>query len=782
MSVRVRAILAALVCAAGLGAAGAAWFRHEVRGSLPQIDGTARLPGLGAAVRVERDGLGVPTIRAQSREDAVRALGYVHGQDRFFQMDLLRRSAAGELAALFGSPAVALDRAAVRHDFRSLAEQAWARAKPEQQRLLRAYAAGVNAGLSSLRVKPFEYLVLRARPEPWRPQDTFLVSYAMVRKLQDDTAGYQRALYDLRVLYGQEAVDFFSPLVGPGDAALDGSTAPLPAVPGAGVIDLRTGSDAAPAEAAGRRFHSEPYGSNAFAVAGRGGAPGLLANDMHLSLMLPNTWYRAVIDWPGHRLAGVTLPGTPAIIAGSNGHIAWGLTDGEAGTADLIAVETDTPGYYLGANDLEYPLRNHTATIRVNHGKDVTVSTPWTMWGPIVGHDPLRPTRLLAMHWTEDDPAATNLDLMDLDDAATVAEAIAVAHRSGVPVVNFVVADAEGRVGWTLAGRLPLRVGYSGTTRWPVSWKYGDRSWQGFLPPDEVPVVTGRPYVWSSNQRMLGGAALAKLGDNGYFSGARAGQVRDDLAALAARAAAPRPEDLLRIQLDDGARFLGWWRDRILELRTDDPLAAKRRDFYDAVADWGGAAATGSVGYRLVREYRDRVVQRVLGPIFQRCADLDADFDWSRLNYEPAVRALIAQQPSHLLDPRWTTWNQLLLAAVGDGARHVRGYTWGRRNTLRDVHPFSLTLPGFLTGWLNLPPVELPGDQDMPRVQEPAFGASERLVVAPGREAEGIFEMPGGESGHPLSPFYRAGTAAWERGDPSPFLPGAAEHALLLQP
>lgn len=243
-----------------------------------------------------------------------------------------------------------------------------------------------------------------------------------------------------------------------------------------------------------------------------------------------------------------------------------------------------------------------------------------------------------------------------------------------------------------------------------------------------------------------------------------------------------RPAEMLSVELDDRTVLLGWWHDLILRLRDDDPHAKEHAAFYTAVEHWGGAATVDSVGYRLVREFRSRVVGRVLDPIFQRCLDRDASFEWARFNYEPAVRALIEQQPSHLLGPSWLSWKQLLLSAVDDGARQVEGHTWGRRNTLRDVHPFSHALPAILTGWLNLPAVELPGDRDMPRVQAPDFGASERLVVAPGRENEGIFEMPGGQSGNPLSPYYRAGTQAWERGEPSPFLPGPAEHALLLHP
>ena len=154
-------------------AAGGLWWL--TRRSLPEIDGTAALPGLAAAVVVDRDGAGVPTIRGATRADVARGLGYVHAQDRFFQMDLLRRRSAGELAEIFGKEAVPVDRKARIHGFRALARQALVLLPPEQKALIDAYTAGVNAGLAALRARPFEYYVLRVRPQPWQAEDTLLV-------------------------------------------------------------------------------------------------------------------------------------------------------------------------------------------------------------------------------------------------------------------------------------------------------------------------------------------------------------------------------------------------------------------------------------------------------------------------------------------------------------------------------------------------------------------------------------------------------------------------------
>src|SRR4051794_33954237 len=165
--------------------AGGFWAYNQMRASLPRLDGERRIAGLAAPVEVERDELGVPTIRAANRLDAARALGFVHAQDRFFQMDLLRRQAAGEVAELVGAPVAKFDKIRRLHRFRSVALRALAQATPEQRALLDAYTAGVNAGLKSLGDKPFEYLLLRVQPQPWRPEDSFLAVYAMHCTLND---------------------------------------------------------------------------------------------------------------------------------------------------------------------------------------------------------------------------------------------------------------------------------------------------------------------------------------------------------------------------------------------------------------------------------------------------------------------------------------------------------------------------------------------------------------------------------------------------------------------
>ena len=798
---RLLAAAVALCAVLALGAAaGGLWLRARMIAGLPRLDGTSPLAGLAAPVRIARDALGVPTVEGSSRIDVARATGWLHAQDRFFQMDLLRRRGAGELAELFGKAALPLDRSARMHGFRRIAREVYARASPGQRAVVDAYAKGVNAGLAALGSKPWEYTVLRTEPRPWLPEDCALITFAMTLDLQDGTGRYVRTLWAIRDELGPASLAFFAPLSTPADAPMDASPGrPAPIPPPSEVDMRRSRSDggagmvraATPGSASWE--DGETPGSNNFAVSGDHSAGGsaIVANDMHLHLGVPNIWYRMSLAWPGHRETGVTLPGAPTLVAGSTGRIAWGYTNSNCGTGDIIIVDPSTsPDLYHGPKGSGLlPFERRVESIGVRGSKPVAMEYPWTVWGPIVGEGPNG--RLFAYHWTEDDPAATNFNILDLEDAPDALAAVGVAHRMGIPAQNFVVGDNAGRIAWTIAGLLPKRIGYDG--RLPVTWIYGDRSWDGYLAPGDVPAIVspGAGRLWTANNRTVGGRSLASLGDSGYDIAARASQIRDDLDALIGSGRPVRPRDLLAIQLDDRAVLMGSW--HLLLLQTLRPGAAplkpSRARLLQAIQNWEGRADVGSVSYRIVRAFRLAVAHRVFDPVFAPCVDKEADFNWSRLNYEEPLEAIIRARPANLLDPAFRSWDDLLGAAADDvyGSLERQGVdparaTWGRQNTAQIEHPLARILPRWAAFWLRMPADQLPGDSHMPRVQEPSTGASERFVVSPGREAEGIFHMPGGQSANPLSPYFRAGHESWVRGDPTPFLPGPTSHTLELLP
>ncbi|MFI4920830.1 MAG: penicillin acylase family protein [Gammaproteobacteria bacterium] len=761
-----------------------------LRGAAPRLDGQVALKGLSAPVTVTRDSLGVPSISGANRVDVARALGFLHAQDRFFQMDILRRVAAGELSDLVGSAALDVDKHDRLFRLRAVAQQVVAAATPEQRAMLEAYSAGVNAGLKALSTWPFEYAILFKRPRPWLPEDSVLVIYAMYFNLQHPTDRRESDLALMRDTLPAPLFRFLSASGTQWDAPVVGVPVETPPIPGADVLDLRkqaTANTLALRAGADDGFLQD-IGSNNWAVTAAHGANGhaLLTNDMHLGIRVPNTWYRAQLNYDGITLTGVTLPGVPAMVVGSNGHVAWGYTNSYGDWVDLVLlhVNPDDGDEYQTADGWRH-FEHHMEIIHVKGGDDVTLNVRDTQWGPVLdkGHN----GTLRAVHWIAADPQATNLELADMDRARNVTEAMAVANRAGLPEQNFMTADADGNIAWTIAGHIPVRSGFD--PQIPSYWDKPGTGWTAWLPPERYPRVVNpaNGRLWTANARVVDGAMLAAIGDGGYDLGARARQIRDDLMAKDKFA----PVDMLGIELDDRAVFMARWRSLLLRLLNPENLAAHPEwaEFRGYVEHWGEHAAVDSVGYRLVRAFRLDVEDAALTPLFSAAHEADTRFDYHGLSQlEGPLWALVSQQPPNLLNPRYKSWDGLLLDSVDrviaelslpDTGLATR--TWGERNTVRLRHPLSPALPSFLSRFLDMAPVQLPGDSNMPRVQGVDFGASERMVVEPGHEAEGIFEMPTGQSGWPLSPYYRNSEAAWEQGEATPFLPGKAEHTLVFQ-
>ena len=606
---------------------------------------------------------------------------------------------------------------------------------------------------------------------------------------------------------------FLAPVGTEWDAPIEGDPIPMPAVPGPEVVDLRR---AQPEAAVARALpSSEPgalaflgaplglgpagdddivRGSNNWAVAGthtvHGGA--LLANDMHLGISVPNTWYRLSLVFPGadgeRRVTGVTLPGAPFVVTGSNGHVAWGFTNSEGDWADLVLLEPDpgNPEAYLtpeGPRKLE----RETETIEVKGEKAETLVVESTIWGPVIDKDYAGRRRALA--WVALREGGLNASLVRMESVGSLDEAQALAPEAGIPNQNFVVADSAGRIGWTIIGRIPRRVGHDGSV--PTSWADGTRRWDGWLAPADYPRVVDPPSgrIWTANARVVSGEKLARVGVGGYDLGARQGQIRDDLLAIEKAS----ESDMLRVQLDDRALFLARWQKLLLATLTPDATARgpRRAEARRLVEAWGGHAAIDSVGYRIVRAFRERVRDAVLDPLLAPARARDPKLrpgTAPNSRWEGPVWALVTERPAHLLDPRHASWDALLLAALDaaleeltTNARPLAGRTWGERNTTLIRHPLSRAVPQ-LGGFLDMPREPLPGDNHMPRFQSPSAGASERFGVSPGREDQGYFHMPCGQSGHPLSPHYADGHAAWAKGEKTPFLPGPAVQVLTLVP
>ena len=773
----------------------AAWL--ALRASLPTVEGERQLAGLAGRVLVERDAAGVPVIRGASRADVARATGFVHAQDRYFQMDLTRRAAAGELAALLGPALLDTDRRLRAHRFRARAREVLGAAPVADRKLLEAYAEGVNAGLAALGARPFEYLVLRSSPQAWRAEDSLLVVYAMWIDLQGSALRTELQQDRLHAALPQALYRLVAQSPSTWDAALDGSELAPPPLPSPDDVDLRRldpalfdGDGGAGTNPLRLTWMPEAddslVGSNNWALAGSRTASGhaLVANDMHLGLRVPNTWYRLrlVAEEGDVDVTGVTLPGTPIVVAGSNGHVAWGFTNSYGDYLDLVRLEPaggDAALYQGPAGPTR--IERHAETLEVAGAPAVELVVEESAWGPVVERD--AQGRRLAVAWTAHRPAAVNLRLAAMERARDIDEAVAIAAAAGIPAQNALIGDASGRIAWVLAGQIPARSGFDPSL--PSAWTAPGAGWTGWVTDEAHPRIVdpAAGMGWSANARVAGGTMLELIGDGGYAHGARGRQIRDALAGMDDAA----PRDFLQVHLDDRAIYLASWQP--LLVATLERGGPSQAEALGLVRSWSGRAAPDDAGYRLVREFERAVTDRAFAMLTAEARHRWRDFAWRPpARFTDVAWRLVQERPAHLLDPRFASWDDWLGAAAADaiavsgrGCARLADCTWGKANTMRIRHPLSQALP-WLSGWLDMPPAEMPGDWSMPRVQSPIFGASERFAVEPGLEEDGYFHMPGGQSGHPLSPYYRAGHDAWVRGEPTPFLPGPTEHLLTLHP
>ncbi len=805
-----RVVLIGLVILGVLIVGGGLYARSQIRASLPQTEGTATIAGLGADVRIERDALGVPTINAASREDVARALGFLHAQDRFFQMDLQRRQPAGELSALVGPRALDVDEEMRVHRFRTVAKRALDLTTPSYRRVLEAYTEGVNAGLNALGAVPFEYLVLRATPEPWRPEDSILTVLAMFNTLQGRQATFERSHGALKDTLPEPMFRFLSAVGSEWEAPVVGNAVVRPPIPGPEVFSVRSGrATEARWQGATSRKDKEvlrasvpPWpelqlageeistiGSNNWAVDGAHSASGaaILANDMHLTISVPIIWYRASFAFGGERVTGVTLPGIPPLVAGSNGHVAWGLTNTGGDWSDLVRIEPDPrdPAKYL-TPDGPKAFEVFQETIAAKGAEARTSTVRATIWGPVVWKDARG--REYAQHWIAHDPTALAADLTGPERTRSVDDLLGTIAGLGMPNQNVAMADSSGRIAWTVGGVIPRRTSYSGMT--PESWADGSRKWDGYLRTSEFPRIVDPPTgrLWTANSPVVGDQMLAAIGEGGYADGIRARLIRDRLMKIEKAT----PKDMLDIQLEDRALYLERWRKLLLDALPapgSSATGAERREEFRRLVDtkWTGRASPDSVAYRLVKEFRTLFVGRVMASLIAPALAVDPAIDNIRLQRgEGPVWQILTERPMHLLDPKYRSWDDAILEGVDatiarltEGGATLSDRTWGEANTAEIRHPLASAIP-FFGRYLNMPGAPLPGDIYTPRASTPRTGPSERIVVSPGREHEGILHIPTGQSGHPLSPHFGDQYRAWLNGEPTPFMPGDTVSTLTL--
>lgn len=760
-----------------LGLAGTAVVYGVLSLSLPALDGKGHSEAINEPVIISRDVLGQAVIKAQSHNDAAYGLGYAHGQDRFFQMDLLRRNAAGELSEIFGKAALALDKKMRFHQLRKRSQVILKNLPESDKQLLKSYAQGVNEGLAQIGYSSFEYLLTGAQQRPWQSEDSLLIIFSMYLDLQSATFERDQALIQIEQQYGKHMLKF---LTQPSQyqAALDSSQlAPYSAgipklpIPKQQTQQSSTVQSSTPAMYAFNSFAaSQERGSNNWAVTGALTTTGaaMLSDDMHLAMAVPVIWYKAQLNYVHNnvktQVTGVSLPGAPAIVVGTNNHIAWGFTNGYIDTADWVALTSNNKTWQV---DEQIALPNNEAE---------TYTLTLSEYGPVKYIN----GQAYALSWAAHQSYAVNMQLLQLEQATEVDDALAIASDVGIPVQNLIVVDSQGSAAWKLMGGIPGRKAPS-----ELSVKSTDYSPLWLQNEAQRPVVknpvSGR--IWTANSRVVSAQDNERFGNGGYSLGARATQVRDRLFEKQKFV----EDDFYQLQLDNQARFLIPWHALLLkQLKAGEGNNAA---YISAVENWQQCACASSVGYTLVKHYRDEVINITFSTLQQSLSEKNGTLSYVRRDLEPAVWQLINAQPSSWLNPQFSTWEQQLQGAFSQTiaklstqyGNNIQGWQWGKVNELVIEHPFAKQIP-ILARFLNMPKTPGFGDSYMPAVQGRSFGASQRFIVQPGHLENAILTVPGGQSGHPLSNFYRAGFSQYINAENTPLLPQALVHQIIISP
>jgi penicillin amidase len=504
-----------------------------LRQSLPVVGGAIRVTGPVAAIEIVRDAAAVPHIVAASKTDAFFGLGYVHAQDRLWQMEFQRRIGHGRLSEIFGAATVPQDRFLRTVGFGRSARSAWERLPADARQQLEAYLAGVNAFVDTHRGRglPPEFTLLRFAPEPFTGPDVIVwakmmswdlsANYSLELMRQDLAArAGQDRLADLLPPYAADALSIVSATAGDSEGAA--VAIPAPAHASAAPLFQALSASLAGGHPDVRAFllgsHSEALGSNNWVVDGTMTATGkpLLANDPHLGTKIPSLWYLAHLSWPGGDMAGATLPGIPAVAIGRNRNIAWGETNVAADVQDLYRERLDAAGTQAEFKGRFEPIRRLTEQILVNGGAPVQVEVRITRHGPLISDainannresaSDVKPAPLepLAFRWTSlDEDDQTIVAFLRLNEARNWSEFLDALRLYLAPSQNFVYADNEGHIGYIAPGSIPIRA--TGDGAQPVDGWSGDAEWTGWVPFEELPQTFDPPahFIVTANHRPM---------------------------------------------------------------------------------------------------------------------------------------------------------------------------------------------------------------------------------------------------------------------------------------
>ncbi|WP_084957396.1 penicillin acylase family protein [Thermoactinospora rubra] len=790
-----------------------------VRQSFPQLEGTLRVPGLSAAVEVYRDRFGIPHIYADTPEDLFLAQGYVHAQDRFWEMDFRRHVTAGRLSELFGRSTLDQDKAIRTMGWRRVAEKELPELRESTRRYLDAYAEGVNAWLAAhpdASARSFEYSVLKLtnrdyRPEKWTAVDSVAWLKAMAWDLRSNVeTEIDRALTATRLppqrvaqLFPEYPFDRHDPIVTQG--AISGDRFDPQAMPG--------DADAALIETAAETLQAVPdlmssrdrdgIGSNSWVVSGDHTTTGkpILANDPHLSATMPSVWYQAGLHCRTKSqecpfdLTGFTFSGVPGVIIGHNDRIAWGFTNLGPDVADLFLekVEGDT---YLYKGETR-PLEKRTETIKVAGGDPVTLEVRSTVHGPLVGEvlkiDPGAEANAVALQWTALTPGASADAIFAMNEARDWHEFRAAASLFEVPAQNLIYADVDGRIGYQAPGRIPVRLKGDGTV--PVPGWTGEYDWKPApIPFDQLPSVTDPPegYIVTANNAVIDSRRYGPLLTKDWAYGYRSQRIIERIKQ-ALQKGKISAQTMAEIQQDSHNGLAATLVPHLMRVPLAGP-AAEARKLLEGWDGWQTVSSRPAAYFNAVWRHLLKLTFDDELPAQARPTGGDRWFE--------VVRSLLDRPDDPFWDdvrtPVKETRDDMLRLAMVDAYEEVGADTpWG------EVHTLTLTNQTF--GSSGIAPIEMlfnrgpfgvPGNKDavnatgwnVQRGYEITAVPSMRMVVdLADMDKSGWINLTGA-SGHAYHDNYWDQTALWTKGELLPMyskpesVKKAATHTLRLVP
>lgn len=757
------------------------------RGSLPRAAGEITLPGLQHRVQVERDADGLVTIVAENERDALFALGFVHAQDRLFQMDLTRRLGAGRLSEVVGASTLSLDRVMRTLGLARVAEANVAQLSVDALAALEAYADGVNAFLEHREGPlPLEFTLLGYEPAPWRPADSLVWGRLMALQL---SGNYSEELLRARLAQrlSPDAIRQLYPDY-PADAPV--GVKDYAALEERGVL---TGlAEALPWEVGPKSA------SNAWALSPTRSTTGgaLLANDPHLSLQAPGYWYLARIELPGRTLVGATAPGVPYVVIGRNDDLAWTFTTTHSDTQDLFieTIDPADPTRYL-TREGSLPFKTREERIEVAGGEAEVLTVRETYHGVVIS-DAVESARgavpnhqVLALAWPallEDDRSGEALYRLNLADG--VPAAIAALRDLQSPQQTMLLADTEGRIALVAPARVPIRAKGDGTL--PVPGATGEYDWTGFIRYEDLPQVVDPPdgVLIAANNKLVDDSYPFLIAKEWYFP-----QRAERIAEVLAEKERWSPEEMQALQndvLSVGARQL---LPRLLEMVGDKPEAAAALDLlrrWDFVMD--RAAPQPLIYSAWIRALERRLLQQKLGDLFSAVAG----------GNERRLLVLIGPDSLFCGGPGQETCEHAVDAALDEALSELvklygedaGGWRWGKAHVARFDHPVLGYVP-FAAGLVAYE-VETSGGQDtvnrggspfgapLPQAFQHRHGAGLRIVFDLADFDATRMVIATGQSGNLLSPHYGDFAERWRDGA-AVFLVGggqAGTETLVLNP